>query len=146
MKILCTLTILLPIITHLSIYHAPRTPSKLRFSAQIIWRREWRFLMTHLDQLFCAVLCVLVASVMSSSLQHHGISQARILEWVAISFPKGSSWPVPDRICVFCTGRQILYHCATWEAFLPFLDIFNYLCTLSWCMLEVLHHLGSLVG
>ena len=23
----------------------------------------------------------------------HGISQARILEWVAISFSKGSSWP-----------------------------------------------------
>ena len=23
----------------------------------------------------------------------HGISQARILRWVAISFPKGSSWP-----------------------------------------------------
>ena len=23
----------------------------------------------------------------------HGISQARILEWVAISFPEGSSWP-----------------------------------------------------
>ena len=43
----------------------------------------------------------------------HGISQARILEWVAIPFSRGSSHP---RDCVSCTGRQILYHCTTWEA------------------------------
>ena len=48
----------------------------------------------------------------------HGILQARVLEWIAISFSKGSSCP-RDRTCascVSCTGRQILYHCATWEA------------------------------
>jgi len=38
-----------------------------------------------------------------------GISQARILEWVATSFSRGSSWP-RDRTCVFCTGMKILYH------------------------------------
>ena len=41
----------------------------------------------------------------------HGISQARILDWVAISFPRGSSWP-KDQTCVSCIsyiGRQILY-------------------------------------
>ena len=38
----------------------------------------------------------------------HGISQARILEWVAISFSRGSSWP-RDRTCVFCLARLILY-------------------------------------
>ena len=38
----------------------------------------------------------------------HGISQARILEWVAISFSRGSSWP-RDQICVSCIGREILY-------------------------------------
>ena len=32
----------------------------------------------------------------------HGISQARILEWVAISFSKGSSQPT-DQTCVSCT-------------------------------------------
>ena len=39
----------------------------------------------------------------------HGISQARILEWVAPSFSRGSSWM---RNCthVSCTGRWILYH------------------------------------
>ena len=31
----------------------------------------------------------------------HGILQARILEWVAISFYRGSSWP-RDWICVSC--------------------------------------------
>ena len=48
----------------------------------------------------------------------HGISQARILEWVAISFPRESSWP-RDWTCiswVSCTGSWILYHWATWEA------------------------------
>ena len=39
----------------------------------------------------------------------HGISQARILEWVAISFSRVSSQP-SNRICVSCIGRQILYH------------------------------------
>ena len=45
----------------------------------------------------------------------HGISQARILEWVAISFSRGSSWP-RDRICLCCIGRQSLNHWARREA------------------------------
>ena len=36
----------------------------------------------------------------------HGISQARILEWVSISFSRGSSWP-RDKTCVSCIGRWI---------------------------------------
>ena len=39
----------------------------------------------------------------------HGISQARILEWVAISFSWGSSRP-RDGTGVSCTGRRVLYH------------------------------------
>ena len=31
----------------------------------------------------------------------HGILQTRILEWVAVSFSKGSSWP-RDLTCLFC--------------------------------------------
>ena len=42
----------------------------------------------------------------------HGISQERILEWVAISFSRRSFWP-RDWTCVSCIGRQILYHRAT---------------------------------
>ena len=47
-----------------------------------------------------------------------GIFQARMPEWVAISFPRGSSQPRDQTCvpCVFCIGRQILYHHATWEA------------------------------
>ena len=45
----------------------------------------------------------------------HGISQASTLEWVIISFSRG--WSLPrDQTCVFCIGRWILYHWATWEA------------------------------
>ena len=45
----------------------------------------------------------------------HGIVQARILEWVAISSSRGSSQP-RDWTCTSCIGRRILYHWATWEA------------------------------
>ena len=44
-----------------------------------------------------------------------GIFQARILDWVAISCSRGSSWP-RDRTCISCTGRGILHRWATWEA------------------------------
>ena len=45
----------------------------------------------------------------------HGISQSRILEWVAISFSRGSSQP-QDWTHVSCIGRKVLYHCAIREA------------------------------
>ena len=48
----------------------------------------------------------------------HGIFQAGILEPVAISSFRGSS-PPRDRSlvsCISCSGRQILYHCTSWEA------------------------------
>ena len=65
-------------------------------------------------------ICVLSSSVVSDSLWHHGfrspgssvhgIFQARILEWVAISYSRGSSWP-RDQTFISWIGRQILYHC-----------------------------------
>ena len=42
------------------------------------------------------------------------ISQARILEWVAISFSRGSSWS-RDWTQVSCIARWILYHWVTRE-------------------------------
>ena len=41
----------------------------------------------------------------------HGISHARLLEWVSISYSKGSSRPRDQThiSCVSCTGRWILY-------------------------------------
>ena len=51
----------------------------------------------------------------------HGIFQARILEWVAISYSWGSfptrNWTRVSSVS--SSGRQILYHCSTWEAPLP---------------------------
>ena len=38
----------------------------------------------------------------------HGISQARILEWINVSFSRGSSWP-RDQTCVSCIGRWIFF-------------------------------------
>ena len=44
----------------------------------------------------------------------HGVLQARTLEWVAISFPRGCSLSRNQThvSCVFSTSRWILYHCA----------------------------------
>ena len=47
-----------------------------------------------------------------------GILQAKILEWVAISFSRRSSLP-RNWTCVQC--RQIPYHWATWEALMWYL-------------------------
>ena len=49
----------------------------------------------------------------------HGISHARKLEWVAISFSRGSSQP-RDQMHISCIGRQILYHRASREAHMYF--------------------------
>ena len=48
----------------------------------------------------------------------HGLLQARVLEWVAISFCRGSSPPMDctHSSCISCIGRRIRYHCTTWEA------------------------------
>ena len=45
-----------------------------------------------------------------------GMSQAGILELIAIFFTRASPWP-RDWTCVSCIGRQILYHWAIREAF-----------------------------
>ena len=48
----------------------------------------------------------------------HEVSQVRILEWAAISFSRGSSWPRDRTLvsCISCIVRRILYHWATREA------------------------------
>jgi len=73
---------------------------------------------SHKLQLLC--VCVLshnwlFATPMDCSIPDssvHGISQARILEWVAISFSRVSSWPKDQThiSCISCIGRWILYH------------------------------------
>ena len=48
----------------------------------------------------------------------HGTSQARILEWVAISSSRRSSQSRDQThfSCITCIGRKTLCHQATWEA------------------------------
>ena len=70
-------------------------------------------------------MCVLSCSVMSDSLHPmdcsapassvHGLFQTRILEWVAISYSRGSSRSRDCTLvsCASCIGRQILYLCTT---------------------------------
>ena len=45
----------------------------------------------------------------------HGISQARVLQWAAISSSRGTFWP-RDWTCVSCIGRQAVYRWVTREA------------------------------
>ena len=45
----------------------------------------------------------------------YGILQARILQWIVISFSRGSSQP-RDGNQVSCIGRQVLYRRAIWGA------------------------------
>ena len=52
----------------------------------------------------------------------HGILQARILEWVAISFSRGSSLLNPH--VLHC--RRLLYHWATWVFILPKLEFIEH--------------------
>ena len=44
----------------------------------------------------------------------HGMFQARILEWVAISSAMGLDLGI-EPVSVSHIGRQILYHSATWD-------------------------------
>ena len=61
----------------------------------------------------CSTLCnTMDCSPPGSSV--HGVLQARLLEWVAISLSRGSSRP-RDWTHVSCSGRCILYHWATRE-------------------------------
>ena len=64
----------------------------------------------------CLILCDRMDCSPSGS-SVHGILQAKILEWVAISSSRGSSQPGDQtQVYVSCIGRQILYHWAAKEA------------------------------
>ena len=79
-----------------------------------------------ITKLVIITYCCLAVKLCPTLLQLHGlcslpgssvheISQARILEWLAISFSGGSSQS-RDWTHVSCVGRQILYHWVTREA------------------------------
>ena len=66
-------------------------------------------------------LCLTLCDPMDCSLPDssvHGILQARILEWVAIPFSRGSSRSRGSNpsLSFFLQWQADLYHCATWAA------------------------------
>ena len=70
---------------------------------------------THLGGGLVSQLCPTLATPWSYSppgSSVRGISEARILEWVAISSSRGSSRPKNRTLvfCVSCLSRQILFH------------------------------------
>ena len=93
----------------------------------ILIRVKWRNLKCYVHFFKNALLvwdCVCILSHVCNPMDWslpcfsvHGIYQARILERVATSYSRGSSWP-RDRTCVSqfsYIGGWILYHCTTWE-------------------------------
>ena len=80
-----------------------------------VWTRKCLF---YSGCCFVAQSCLTICNPMHSSppgSSAHGISQARILKWVAISFSRGSSQP-RNQTRISCTGRWIPNHRATGEA------------------------------
>ena len=86
----------------------------------------------------CVCVCVCVRAVVSDSAissidcslpgsSVHGMSQARILECVAISSYRGSSWSRDwtHVSCVSCAGRWILYRCAACQATYTYIPSFR---------------------
>ena len=74
-------------------------------------------LKSSLSQCLVVQSCPTLCDLMDFSLPDlpvHEISQARLLEWTAISFSRGSS-PPRDQTSVSGIGRWSLYHWATWE-------------------------------
>ena len=71
--------------------------------------------------MYIVVCCCLVAkswpTLYPIRLHYSGISQTRILKWVAISLSIISTWP-DDWTHVSFIGRWILYHWATREAYI----------------------------
>ena len=68
----------------------------------------------------------------------HGVFPAKMLQWVAISFSRGSSCP-RDRTHISCIGRWILYHWATWECqgALCFVVIFSWYLYMKYWVKEI---------
>ena len=96
------------------------------FIIALHWLITFYCLVAESSKLFCNFMDY---SAPGSSV--HGISQARILEGVAISFSRGTSWP-RDRTPISCIGRQILYHLSHWGS------LTNYICHIKCLDISIL--------
>ena len=80
-------------------------------SREVCCGRVWMCVRAHTRACFVSQSCPTVCDPMDCSLSGsslHGVLQARILEWVAISFARGSSQP-RDQMQVFLHCRQMFY-------------------------------------
>ena len=107
--IICFIYVSRPLITHLGITGI--------INSFAVSSNEWLEVVGMYAQITqsCPTLCNPVNPNPPGS-SVHGIFQARLLEWVAISYSRISSQP-RDRThtsCISCIGRKILYHCTTW--------------------------------
>ena len=77
----------------------------------------------------CQTLC----DPIDSSLQGSSVTGFLRQEyWSRLPFPSPGDLPDPGikatSLYIFCTGRQVLYNCATWEAPLNSIDSTNTIC------------------
>ena len=73
-------------------------------SMRFFWQEYWKVLVSQ----SCPTLCDRMdCSLPGSSV--HGLLQAGMLEWVSVSYCRGSSWP-GGWTCASCIGRRILDH------------------------------------
>ena len=85
-----------------------QTNLRTSWSLRLLLCKNWRLKIVVVQSLSCDQLFgdSMDCSLPGSSV--HGILQAKILGWVAISSSRGSSQP-RDRTHISCIGRQILY-------------------------------------
>ena len=99
----------------------------------------WRLNKRDLFVYVCAQWCLTGWDTVDYSLpcsSDIGIFQARILEQIAISFSRGSSWPRDQTrlSCASCIGRQILYH---WPPGKPKRDLNTIKIRLGWFATDI---------
>ena len=99
---------------YFSFPEVPNDTSLVRFSGKILAAIEGHLPSTSLCVCVCAQSCLTLCNPMDYSppgSSVHGIFQARILEWVAISFSRRSSLPRDRTLvsCLSCIGRWVLY-------------------------------------
>ena len=111
-----TSTIFIMLITYINLF----------FDKSCVYLRctTWLDIHTHSKMMTACVhaqLCLILCDHRDYSLPGFsvpGVFYTSGGEWSVISYSRGFSWP-RDQTCVsyiFCTGRRILYYCATWEA------------------------------
>ena len=133
-----------PSLTSLGLCHTAPLPigfSRLHFLKELPWPTFCSFILVNLSPYNSSLsgnilhICVCVCSV-------HGIFQARILKWVAISSCKGLSRP-RDQTWVSCLADGFLIIWANWES--PYLhmyylsNFFEILVSLGWVFCSVYH-------